>query len=132
VLGAFPPSWHDESDMPDNRRLAITAHEFAVDPLWEKLRRFARRAGRVVVERVLRLYYASQDPRTPRWAKRTIYAGLAYFILPLDFVPDILPGIGFTDDAATLLMTLTAVSAYVHDDVKVRARTKVADWFGEP
>ena len=118
--------------MRDDHSIAVTTHEFDADPLWEKLRRFARRAGRVVVERVLRLYYASQDPRTPAWARRAIYGGLAYFVLPLDFVPDFLPGIGFTDDAATLLLTLTAVSAYVHDDIKVRARAKIADWFGEP
>jgi uncharacterized membrane protein YkvA (DUF1232 family) len=102
----------------------------AGDRLWEKLRRFARAAGRTVVERALRLYYASQDPATPAWARRAIYAGLAYFILPLDLVPDLVPGVGYSDDAATLLLTLAAVSAYVSGDIKVRARAKAAEWFG--
>ena len=97
---------------------------------WEKVRRFGKQAGRVVIERALRLYYAAQDPRTPAWAKRAIYAGLAYFIVPFDLVPDFVPGVGFTDDAATLLLTLLAVSAYVDRDIKVRARAKVAEWFG--
>ena len=110
----------------------------AVDPadlgprLWEKLGRFARVAGRVVVERALRLYYASQDPATPAWARRAIYGALAYFILPIDLVPDLLPGIGYTDDAGTLLATLAAVSMYVTRDIKVRARAKTAEWFGAP
>ena len=51
------------------------------DAFWDKLRRFARAAGRTVVERALRLYYAAQDPATPPWARRAIYAGLAYFIM---------------------------------------------------
>jgi uncharacterized membrane protein YkvA (DUF1232 family) len=104
--------------------------EVAGDRLGEKLRRYARAAGRTVVERALRLYYASQDPATPTWARRAIYAGLAYFILPFDVVPDLLPGVGYTDDAATLLLTLTAVSAWVSRDIKERARAKTAEWFG--
>ena len=101
------------------------------DAFWDKLRRYARVAGRTVVERALRLYYASQDPATPPWARRAIYAGLAYFLMPLDLVPDFVPVVGYTDDAATLLMTLAFVSAYVGKDIKIRAAAKAADWFGE-
>jgi uncharacterized membrane protein YkvA (DUF1232 family) len=118
--------------MREQTSIAVVEEPFDPGPLWEKLRRFAKRAGRVVVERALRLYYASLDPRTPRWAKRAIYAALAYFILPFDVVPDFIPGIGFTDDAGTLLFTLLAVSAYVHPEIKLRARQKMIDWFGEP
>jgi uncharacterized membrane protein YkvA (DUF1232 family) len=101
------------------------------DAFWDKLRRYARVAGRTVVERALRLYYASQDPATPPWARRAIYAGLAYFLVPFDLVPDFLPAVGYTDDAATLLMTLAFVSAYVGKDIKSRAAAKTADWFGD-
>jgi uncharacterized membrane protein YkvA (DUF1232 family) len=80
------------------------------DRLREKLRRYARAAGRTVVERALRLYYASQDPSTPVWAKRAIYSGLAYFVVPFDLVPDFSRA-SATDDAATLLTS--RVSAYV-------------------
>jgi uncharacterized membrane protein YkvA (DUF1232 family) len=124
-------AWH-EGVMPDRTITAVVVDGVDQDRLWEKLRRFARRAGRVVVERALRLYYAERDPRTPVWAKRAIYAALAYFVLPFDVVPDFIPGIGFTDDAATLLATLVAVSAYVDRDIKARARSKTAEWFGEP
>ena len=118
--------------MSQHASTAVVVHGYAPDRFWEKLRRFARQAGRVVVERALRLYWAAQDPRTPPWAKRAIYAALAYFIVPFDLVPDFLPGVGFTDDAATLLLTLFAVSAYVDRDVKLRARAKTNEWFGAP
>jgi uncharacterized membrane protein YkvA (DUF1232 family) len=110
----------------------VVVPEFEEDRLWRKLGRFARRAGRVVVERALRLFYAAQDPRTPPWARRAIYAALAYFIIPFDLIPDFIPGVGFTDDAGTLLFTLFVVSAYVDRDVKIRARQKMVEWFGEP
>ncbi len=118
--------------MSDERGLVLAVPEFDADGFWDKLRRYARRAGRIVVERALRLYYAAQDPRTPPWAKRTIYAALAYFVLPFDLIPDFVPGIGFTDDAGTLLFTLVVVSAYVHTDIKIRAHQKTVAWFGEP
>src|SRR5262249_34133946 len=118
--------------MPEHAVTTVVVQGYDDARFWEKVRRFAKRAGRIVIERALRLYYAAQDPRTPPWAKRTIYAGLAYFIVPFDLIPDFIPGIGFTDDAATLLFTLFAVSAYVHTDIKIRARQKVVDWFGEP
>jgi uncharacterized membrane protein YkvA (DUF1232 family) len=118
--------------MPKGTTTAVVVHDAHEDRLWEKLRRFGRRAGRIVVERALRLYYAALDPRTPRWAKRTIYAALAYFVVPFDLIPDFIPGVGFTDDAGTLLFTLLVVSAYVHTDIKIRARQKMVEWFGEP
>ena len=109
---------------------AIVVHDSDGDRLWDKIGRFGKRAGRIVVERAVRLYYAAQDPSTPPWAKRAIYSALAYFVIPFDLIPDFIPGIGFTDDAATLLFTLFAVSAYVSRDVKVRARATTDRWFG--
>ena len=118
--------------MREETGLTVVEQGFDAGAFWEKLRRFAKRAGRVVVERALRLYYASLDPRTPPWAKRAIYAALAYFIMPFDLIPDFIPGVGYTDDAATLLFTLFVVSVYVHTDVKIRARQQMVEWFGEP
>ena len=117
--------------MADGTTTGAAEREDIGPRLWEKLRRFARVAGRIVVERALRLYYAAQDPATPAWARRAIYGALAYFILPIDLVPDLLPGIGYADDATTLLATLAAVSMYVTRDIKIRARAKTAEWLGE-
>ena len=117
--------------MSRTSKSAVAEDPSVGDAFWDKLRRYARVAGRTVVERALRLYYASQDPATPPWARRAIYAGLAYFLMPFDLVPDFLPAVGYTDDAATLLMTLAFVSAYVGKDIKIHAAAKTAEWFGE-
>jgi uncharacterized membrane protein YkvA (DUF1232 family) len=88
-------------------------------------------AGEAVVERALWLYYAAERPEVPRWAKLTIYAALAYFILPIDAVPDFLPGAGYVDDLGALGTALLTVAAYVDDDVKRRARERMREWFGD-
>lgn len=48
----------------------------------------------------LSVWWCARDPETPTAAKGMILAALAYFVLPTDALPDILPAIGFTDDAA--------------------------------
>src|SRR5438552_16920140 len=51
---------------------------------------------------VVALYFCMLDAKTPMWAKATVAAALAYFILPVDAIPDWLPGIGLPDDAGVL------------------------------
>ena len=58
---------------------------------WNKIKTVFKSAGREVIEKALWLYYAAQDPKVPLAAKTTIYTALAYFILPVDLIPDFLP-----------------------------------------
>src|SRR3954469_17866034 len=59
------------------------------------------------------MYFCMLDPRTPVWVKATAGAALAYFVLPLDAVPDFLPVLGLSDDASVLAAAFAAVSAHV-------------------
>ena len=99
---------------------------------WQKLRRFARVAGREVAEKALILYYALQTPEMPTWARTVVLGALGYFILPTDAVPDLLPGIGFTDDLGALAAALAVVMFHVTPQVKAQAREKLSDWFTDP
>ena len=110
----------------------LEAHErYSDQGFWQKMARFAKRAGREVVEKALWLYYALQRPETPLWAKRVIVGALAYFILPFDFISDLLPGIGFTDDLGVIMAALSTVAMYITPAVQEQARKKVIEWFGE-
>ena len=104
--------------------------EFTDDGFWEKLKNFAMAAGREVIEKALWLYYAFQKPETPAWAKAVITGALAYFILPLDAIPDAIPVAGYTDDLGALAAAIGMVSLYITDDVKQQATRKLKDWFG--
>lgn len=83
------------------------------------------------MEKVLTLYFTLQDPATPGWARKVILGALAYFVLPLDVLPDILPGIGFTDDFGVIASALAAVAMHIQPAHKEQAAAKLRTWFGE-
>lgn len=97
---------------------------------WRKLGGHATAAGRQALEKSLWLYYALQNPDTPKWARRVIYGALGYFILPLDAIPDLAPLVGYTDDLSVMTAALATVAFTINDEVKRQARDRMAGWFG--
>lgn len=102
---------------------------FTDEGLWTKLRRFAVTAGREVIEKVLTLYYTSRDPATPGWAKTVILSALGYFILPLDLIPDFVPGAGYGDDLGAVALAIAVLGAHVKKEHWDKARARMAEWF---
>lgn len=54
-------------------------------------------------------YYCALDPQTPHRTKMVLISALAYFVLPLDWIPDFILGVGFTDDIAVLTAAIAAI-----------------------
>ena len=67
-------------------------------------------------------YYCAIDPDTPMKAKGVLFAALAYFVLPTDMVPDVIAGLGFTDDATVLATALSIVGAQIREPHRRAAR----------
>ncbi len=92
---------------------------------WAKLK---RAAGKVpFLEDLVAAYYCAMDPATPVRVRGMLLAALAYFIMPIDFVPDILGGLGFADDVALLTAVIGLVSSSitpVHRAAAARALDK--------
>ena len=82
-----------------------------------------RRAARHVpfIDDVVASYYCAIDPETPSSSKGIILAALAYFVLPIDIIPDFLFGLGFTDDIAVLWAAFRAVRHNIKPEHYVRA-----------
>ena len=78
---------------------------------WRKARRVAARLP--FANELLAAYYCAFDRTTPLHVKGALIATLTYFVLPTDVVPDILPALGYTDDAASLAATLRLVAAHI-------------------
>lgn len=72
----------------------------------------------------LSVFWCVRDKETPAAAKGLMMAALAYFVLPTDAVPDILAGIGFTDDAAVM----AALLAVVGKNIKPRHKKAAHDF----
>jgi uncharacterized membrane protein YkvA (DUF1232 family) len=100
--------------------------------LFAKLRRHGLAAGREVVEKVLWLWFASRRPDLPVWARTAVYGALAYFVLPTDAIPDLLPGLGYTDDIGVLSYALVTIASYVDADVRRRTAGVLARLFAGP
>jgi uncharacterized membrane protein YkvA (DUF1232 family) len=73
-------------------------------------------------EDLLAAYYCAFDRQTPRHVQVALLGALAYFILPFDFMPDMLPILGFTDDAAVLATALRMVAGHITPDHREAAR----------
>ena len=72
-----------------------------------------------VVYRLFKAYASGKYRNIPWKSLLLITAALIYFVSPIDLIPDVLVGIGFTDDFAILLMVYKAV----HSEVE-----KFLDW----
>ena len=108
----------------------MSKNGYSDSSFWDKVKKFALTAGKEVIEKALWLYYAAQRPETPKWAKTAIYGALAYFISPIDAIPDITPLVGFTDDLGALAAAIAMTSAYINEDVKRKTSEKLLSWFG--
>ncbi|WP_082140256.1 YkvA family protein [Halomonas sp. PR-M31] len=105
--------------------------QYSDEAFWNKVSRYAKKAGKTTLEPGLKLYYSAQDPDTPVWAKTTIYGALGYFIFPLDTIPDVTPFVGYTDDVSVLVGALAVVAAHIKKEHTSKARAVLKRWFGE-
>jgi uncharacterized membrane protein YkvA (DUF1232 family) len=92
--------------------------------LWPKAKRVAARLP--FAEDLVTAYYCAFDRATPLQVKATLVGALAYFVLPFDFVPDVLPLVGFSDDAAVLITAIKAVAGHMQPEHRTAARAALA------
>lgn len=118
----------------------MTAMAFARTAFWRQerqqgddealRRRFWRKLGAVIAripfaEDLLAAYYCAFDRQTPLAAKATLVSAIAYFVLPADAIPDVLPVLGFTDDAAVLAAALRMVASHITPEHRNIAKEKL-------
>jgi len=103
--------WQDDGFDPGSARRLARDEATVRRGFWAKLRRFA--AGLPFAEDLLAAYYCAFDRDTPLQVKAALLGALAYFVLPFDGIPDILPILGFADDAAVLTAAIRMVAGYM-------------------
>ena len=104
--------------------------EYSEESFWEKVKKYALKAGKEVIEKALMLYYCLQEKDTPKWAKGVIVAALGYFIFPMDAIPDVTPVVGYADDLGVLAAAFATVAAYIKEEHKQKAKEILKTWFG--
>jgi uncharacterized membrane protein YkvA (DUF1232 family) len=107
------------------------AKYYSESSFWEKVKKFSKKAGVKVIDPALLLYNVFTDSQVNPKIRLYIGAGLGYFILPTDLIPDFAPILGFTDDLSLLLMTLNHVRKNITDAHCTKARETLTRWFSK-
>ncbi|AHK42750.1 MULTISPECIES: YkvA family protein [Ensifer] len=92
---------------------------------WPTFRRAARQIP--FSRELVAAYYCAIDPKTPTRTRGILLAALAYFVLPLDFLPDVLAVVGFSDDVAVLTAAFAAISGQIKEAHYLKADETLAD-----
>ena len=96
---------------------------------WDKLRKYIRHLP--FVGDLIAAYYCAMDASTPLHVKAVLFGALAYFIMPIDVIPDVIAWVGFTDDAAVLYAALRTIAPHIKDDHRRQAKAAIDRLAGE-
>lgn len=107
------------------------AKYFSESNLVDKIKKVAAVAGITVIYPVLILWKLFNSGDVPAEKKAIIIAALGYFIFPMDLIADIIPGIGYADDAAALMTALKMTLANINQDLTDDVKKNLHEWFGD-
>ena len=85
--------------------------EYVDENLWPKLEKSGKRIS--FAKDILALYKYMKDPLVKWYRKAIVVAGLIYFIVPIDAIPDMTPFFGYLDD----LGVITALLKYLGSEL---------------
>lgn len=109
-------------DLMDNVR------EYSDSNFMDKVKAYGRLIGRKVLEEAFTLFFLVKEYGTNKEFMKylpMVLGALGYLILPADLIPDYIPVMGFTDDAAAIAYVLKKVKDHWPAD-KMNAITEKA------
>ena len=96
-----------------------------------KLGKVAKKVGSVILYPVLLLYNMYKSPSTSSKDKLMIIAPLAYFILPIDLIPDMILGLGYADDGIAVMAALKAITSSMTPEIIEQTKLMHKNLIGE-
>jgi uncharacterized membrane protein YkvA (DUF1232 family) len=93
--------------------------------IWKKIKATASKVP--FVPDIVSIYFCAIDSNTPLKARLTAWSALAYFILPIDVIPDAIPLAGYGDDAGVIFAAFKTIKPYITEEHKAKAR----NWLNE-
>ncbi len=99
--------------------------------LWDKIKTYALRAGRVATKPILTFYYVMSQSETTTLEKALIYGAIAYIVIPSDLLPRrVLGWLGILDDATVIAYVYNKVSNKVTAAIRNQVDSQLDEWFG--
>jgi uncharacterized membrane protein YkvA (DUF1232 family) len=103
-----------------------------IPSLWDRIKTYAKKVGRVAARPVLLLYYVMKSDDTPKKDKLTIFGALAYVILPIDLIKaKRIPIIGWVDEVVSLAVAVQRMQKYITPEMERKADETLDRWFAE-
>jgi uncharacterized membrane protein YkvA (DUF1232 family) len=102
-----------ESVVADAKRLSVV-----IEASIKKMNTHAKALGHIFADlqlifRMVRAWLGGEYKELSSGSAVILVGALVYFLMPIDAIPDFLPGVGFIDDAAVIAMALAAVKSEV-------------------
>lgn len=120
-----------DSSKINEKELAKYQEKYSEEGLLQKISRYGKLIGIEALYKIVQLWYVLQKKDVPAKQKALIMGALGYLIAPLDFVPDVVPVLGYTDDFVAVTFALIQVQGYIDDEVKTKAKALLTKVFGE-
>ncbi len=117
------------SNLDNNALINEYGKYFNKDRFLPKVGEIAEKAGKEVVSKALLLYYVMISSNDPISVSLTIAGALGYLVLPFDLIPDVVIGLGFTDDIAALCYVCDQVQSYRTPEIDRKVETKLNELF---
>lgn len=117
----------EQKGMPAEPTLALLQQPQPVPDemtFWRKVKRSAKKLGEEIAVTGIKSWLAMTDSQTSVRHKAILGGALAYFVLPVDMVPDVLAGVGFTDDMAAMTLAANSVGTAITEQHEQTARDK--------
>jgi len=99
--------------LPGDEETEARKEDVVRNGFWPKLRKVA---GKIPFARdAVAAWYCATDRDTPTRVKGVLFAALAYFVMPVDAIPDIFAVIGFSDDMAVLTAAFAMIRGHIRE-----------------
>lgn len=120
----------DESQITEKELQKYEQH-YNDSSFLDKVTKYGKLIGINALYKAVQLWFVMQKPDVPAATKAVIMGALGYLIAPLDFLPDLMPVLGYTDDFVAITFALIKVQGYIDEEVERKSKNLLAKIFGE-
>lgn len=114
-----------------DRELVKYEGDCSKERLAQKIARYGKLLGAELLYKAVELWYVLQKPDVPASTKALITGALGYLIAPLDFIPDLTPALGYSDDIVAISFALLKVQGYIDEEVEEKSRKLLSKFLAE-
>lgn len=98
----------------------------------QKIKVFAKKAGRIAAKPLLIFYYVLKDESLSSKDKMIIYGCILYVISPVSIIPQhVFRLLGVMDEATAILVVIRRVRDKITPEIIMKAEATLAEWFDE-